>query len=135
MVSDVTRTARWSPDVVSCRWVGGVDGPAVGARFVGASRRGLHRWSTVCTVTGCEPSRRFAYHVRWMGRPIADWGWTIRPGEEGCDVEHAMVDRRGSGIRALSVLVTGVRDREAYNAQAMRSTLAALKKAAETWAR
>ena len=131
MVSDVTRTAQWSQDVVSCRWLGNAAGPAVGSRFVGASRRGVRRWSTVCTVTRCDPGRRFAYHVRWMGRPIADWEWTIHPDEEGCDVEHAMTDRRGRAVRALSVLLTGVRNREAYNTDAMRNTLVALKQAAE----
>ena len=131
LVSDVTRTADWSPDVVSCRWLGVASGPVVGAQFVGASRRGVHRWSTLCRVTVSEPGRRFAYHVRWLGRPIADWAWTITPDGEGCVVEQSMVDRRGRWVRTLSVLVTGVRDRSSYNARAMQHTVVALKAAAE----
>ena len=117
--------------MVSCHWIDGATGPAVGARFVGASRRGVHRWSTTCTVTVCEPGRRFGYHVRWLGRPIAEWIWSITPDGDGCTAAQSMVDRRGRWVRALSVLVTGVRDRSSYNTQAMQRTVIALKTAAE----
>ena len=33
LVADVTRMSEFSPEVVSCRWLDGATGPAVGARF------------------------------------------------------------------------------------------------------
>jgi hypothetical protein len=31
LVADVTRTPEFSPEVLRCKWIGGAEGPAVGA--------------------------------------------------------------------------------------------------------
>jgi hypothetical protein len=33
VISDVTRTPEYSPEVISCAWIDGAEGPRVGARF------------------------------------------------------------------------------------------------------
>ena len=33
LVSDIHQMARFSPELVSCRWLDGAQGPTVGARF------------------------------------------------------------------------------------------------------
>ena len=132
IVSDVTRTSSWSPDVVGCRWLDGASGPALGARFAGSSARGpLHRWSTTSTVTSCEPGRTFGYHVRYAGLSVAHWSWTTTPHDGGCLVTHAWADRRHLVVRQGSSVVTGVRDRRAYNEAAMRRAVEAVKALAE----
>jgi ligand-binding SRPBCC domain-containing protein len=62
LVSDVTRTAEFSPEVVSCRWLDGATGPAVGARFeaVNVSTAG-RTWTNRPVVTAAEPGREFAF--------------------------------------------------------------------------
>ncbi len=38
LVTDVTRTPEFSPDIVRCSWLDGARGPAVGARFEAVNR-------------------------------------------------------------------------------------------------
>ena len=56
LVADVTRMSEFSPEVVSCRWLDGATGPAVGARFeaVNVSPAGK-RWKNRPVVTVAEP--------------------------------------------------------------------------------
>lgn len=63
VVSDVTRTGEWSPECRRCRWLDGVEGPAVGARFRGWNRWRFNRWSRVCEVIEAEPGREFAFRT------------------------------------------------------------------------
>ncbi len=42
LVSDVTRTPEFSPEIVSCTWLDGATGPAVGARFLAVNKLGKH---------------------------------------------------------------------------------------------
>lgn len=51
LVSDIHQMARFSPELVSCRWLGGADQAAVGARF-----------EAVNHVPGTRPT--------WKNRPI-----------------------------------------------------------------
>lgn len=40
LVADVTRTPQYSTDIVSCTWLDGATGPAVGARFKAINKAG-----------------------------------------------------------------------------------------------
>jgi uncharacterized protein YndB with AHSA1/START domain len=131
LVSDVTRMGRWSPETSACRWVGGADGPAVGARFVGSNRRGPLLWSTSCRVTAAERGREFAFSVTFLGAPIADWAYVFTPDGDGCRVVERWADRRSAAMRLGSVPVMGIHDRAAHNRRGMERTLAALAVAAE----
>ena len=72
VVSDVTRMGEWSPETVKCAWLDGATRPAVGARFKGANKRGIARWSTKPTVVAADSGREFAFvvdtDVRWSYR-------------------------------------------------------------------
>jgi hypothetical protein len=84
LVSDITRTPEFSPNVVRSRWIGGATA-AVGARFKASSkpRRG---WapSNKPTVTAAEPGREFAFTrtvplagtIEWRYQFFADNGAT-----------------------------------------------------------
>ena len=65
-VTDIARMGEWSPECVACRWIDGVDGPAVGATFSGdnVAKAGpvtLKRWTTTSEVTGYEPEAVFEF--------------------------------------------------------------------------
>jgi uncharacterized protein YndB with AHSA1/START domain len=63
LISDVTRIGEWSPEARSARWLGGVTGPACGARFRGVNRWGLVRWARRCEVEEAEPGKRFVFRT------------------------------------------------------------------------
>lgn len=63
LISDVTRTGEWSVECCGADWLGGVTGPAVGARFRGRNRRNLARWSRTCELLATEPPRRLAWRT------------------------------------------------------------------------
>ena len=130
LVSDVTRMGEWSPETTSCRWLDG-SGPAAGSRFRGTNKRHLARWTTTCTVTSAEPGRRFAFDVGWGSWAISTWAYDIEPTKDGCTVTESWVDRRQAVLRVASPLAMGILDRAAHNRDSMRTTLAALKSAAE----
>lgn len=131
MVSDVTRMGEWSPENTSCRWVGGATGPAVGAQFRGANRRGWRRWSTTCTVVAADPGRTFSFEVDYGPMPVARWTYTFAADGDGSRVTEAWDDRRPWWMRRLAPVVMGVSDHAAHNRSTMRTTLARLRKAAE----
>jgi hypothetical protein len=131
MVSDVTRMGDWSPETSSCHWVGGVTGPAVGARFVGSNRRGPLVWRTSCRVTAADPGSSFGFTVTFAGMPIADWGYEIVPDASGCVVTETWTDRRSGALKLASVPLMGIADRAEHNRRGMAATLASLAGAAE----
>jgi len=131
LVSDITRMGEWSPENKSCRWVGGATGPAVGARFKGANRRGWRRWSTTCTVVTADPGRSFSFKVAFGPVPISLWTYTFVADGTGSRVTEAWEDRRPGWMKLGSPIVMGVRDQAGHNRGTMRTTLAELRRAAE----
>jgi hypothetical protein len=62
LVSDVTRTPQFSPEVVACVWLDGATGPRVGARFEATNAVGRgKRWKNRPVVTVADPGREFAF--------------------------------------------------------------------------
>jgi hypothetical protein len=131
IVSDLPGMGRLSLENTGGRWTGGATGPAVGARFRGANKRGARRWSTSVRVTDCEPGRRFAFDVSSGGLGVARWSYEITPHGAGCTVTETWEDRRGRPMALLGRLVSGVGDRAAFTAQSIEQTLAAVKRVAE----
>lgn len=130
LVSDLEGLAGVAEEYSGGRWLAPASGPAVGARFIGANRRGFRVWRTVSTVTDAGPTR-FAFEVRSLGLPVSRWQYDIEPTATGCRVTESTWDRRPAWFRPLTVLATGVRDRDTRNQFNIESTLARLKATAE----
>ncbi|TWP54238.1 SRPBCC family protein [Lentzea tibetensis] len=130
LVSDLSGMASLATEYTRGRWLGGADGPRVGARFRGSNRRGVLRWSTVSTVTDAWPDR-FGFEVSALGLRVSRWQYDIEPTGSGCRVTESTWDRRAAWLRPLTVLATGVRDRAHENQRNIESTLARLKEVAE----
>ena len=131
LVSDLPAMGAFSPENQGGQWVGDATGPAVGAVFVGRNGQGKRRWSTRSTVTRCEPGREFAFEVRSLGLPVAEWAYDVQPEDGGCRLTETWTDRRGRAITLLGRLATGVADRAAYTAESIELTLARVKVRAE----
>ena len=132
VVTDLPDLPRWAAETVACQWIGGATGPAVGARFRGANRRGPLRWSTTCTVTEAEPGRTFAFRVTtFAGLPVAEWRYDIESVGAGCRVTESTRDLRPLPMRLVGGVATGVLSRPAHNRANMRRTLARLRQYVE----
>ncbi len=132
MVSDVTRMGEWSPETVSCEWLDGATGPAVGARFQGRNKRGRGRWSRTCEVVACVRAKEFAF-VTKPESPETLWRYQFAPAAGGTEViETFELVKPISRFRRLqTILGFGVKDREADLVDGMRQTLARLRAVAE----
>jgi hypothetical protein len=100
--------------------------------FKGHNRNGLFRWSTKCTVTDAEPGQIFAFNVRYFGVPVARWRYDIAGADGGCRVTERTWDQRPGWFSKTAWIGTGVRDRDAANAEHIKLTLQRLKAKAET---
>ena len=134
LVADVTRMGQWSPENTGGRWLGAATGPETGVVFRGSNRKGLRRWSTICTVTAADRGERFAFDVKLGPLPIATWEYSFRPEGSATTVTEAWTDRRPAWLRLVAVPIMGVPSRPRYNRRGMEITLAALKAAAENTA-
>ncbi len=133
MVTDVTRMGDWSPENERGEWLDGATGPVVGARFKGYNRRGRSKWSTTCEVTEAEPGRSFVFVTGGTGKPGTWWRYRFEPVDGGTLVTESFEMRKalGAGARLLTRATTGVTDRRGDMEEGIRTTLAALKQAAE----
>ncbi len=130
LVADVTRMGEWSPETVGCEWIGGADGPAIGARFKGRNRKGKRQWSTSCTVVACDPGRHFAFEVTSGPFKVSRWDYRFEPGGTGCLASETWTDQRGWLVTVLGKPVSGVSDRAEHNRAGMVETLRRLAAAA-----
>lgn len=131
LVSDLPRMGEWSNENQGGKWLGGADGPVVGAKFRGANRSGFHRWKTGVTITQADPGERFGFDVDFLGIPVSAWSYAIEPTAGGCRVTETWTDRRPGFFKPLSHLATGVADRADHSRAEMAHTLELLAAEAE----
>jgi uncharacterized protein YndB with AHSA1/START domain len=134
MVSDLPRMGEWSPDNVGGSWKDGTSAAAPGAVFKGRNQHGKKKWSGVVRVIDATPPSRFAFTTVVGPMKIGTWSYEIESTASGCKVTESWVDQRNAifSIPALGKMITGVADRATHNHAAMETTLANLKKAAES---
>ena len=131
LITDLPRMGEWSPENRGGKWRGGATGPAVGAKFKGRNKNGWRSWSTDVVVTEAQAPETFAFRVSAIGMPASVWRYEIAPTATGCRVTESFEDVRNAFLTRAGGVVTGVKDRPTHNKQAMETTLANLKRAAE----
>lgn len=98
LVSDISTSPRFSPELQRTEWLEGADGPAVGASFAGHNARpDGRRWQTVCRITEFTAPHRFAWSVlpslgTAPGDAFAHWHFELvpEPGDAGTRLVHGM---------------------------------------------
>ncbi len=130
MITDLPTLAALAEEAQAMTWRKG-DGVRPGAVFKGHNRNGVFRWSTTCTITDADPGQLFAFDVRYFGVPVAPWRYDIATEESGCRVIERTWDRRPAWFSKTAWVGTGVKDRDAANAEHIKVTLARLKAKAE----
>lgn len=84
LVSDVTRTPEYSPEVVKCTWMHGASGPVVGARFKAVNHAGrVPDWPNKPVVTVADDGREFAFERTEVGGGTLEWRFSLRPQGSG----------------------------------------------------
>jgi ribosome-associated toxin RatA of RatAB toxin-antitoxin module len=131
LVADITRMCEFSPENTRCEWIGGAEGPVVGAKFRGTNENGNKKWKTVATVVDAQPGRSFAFVVKAGPFGVARWEYQFDSTGNGCRVTETWIDQRGFVGRTLGGPVSGVADRAAHNRSGMETTLERLAAAAE----
>lgn len=130
LVSNLPDMGAYSPENNGGRWQDG-SGAQVGAVFRGRNSTGRRRWSTRSVVTRWDPEVALAFDVSAGGLPVAAWSYELAPTAGGCAVTETWQDRRGTAMRILGRLTTGVSDRESFTASSIEQTLQRLKARAE----
>ena len=131
LVSDITRIGEFSPETFEAEWLGGANGPAVGARFRGHVRRnemGPTYWTT-CRVRYCEPERDFGFDVLIQDRPTNTWRYRLAPSGNGTDVTESFQLAHNPLLRLYWTLLGPLRGKR--NVNDMRRTLERMKAVAE----
>jgi ligand-binding SRPBCC domain-containing protein len=129
LVSNVAGMGRFSPECTGARLRDPRRPLTVGDRFTGHNRKNaLRRWSTYCTVTAAEPGSEFSFTSGAIGLPIATWRYRLEPlVNGGTRVIETWDDNRGRLMRAIAVVVSGIRDRATHNHKGMQTTLRRMK--------
>ncbi len=81
LISDVTRTPEFSPEIISCSWLDGATGPTVGARFKATNKTNRNRpsWNNTPVVTVADPGREFAFSRSEKFAGTIVWRYLLEP--------------------------------------------------------
>ena len=134
LVADVTRTPDFSPDVVSCRWLDGATGPAVGARFEAVNTTAAGKtWKNRPVVTAADPGREFAFARTEPFAGTIAWRYRFEPADGGTRVvESYEVERPVTRLGWFVIeRVFRAGDRRSALQAGMQTTLERLRAAAE----
>ncbi|WP_159668994.1 SRPBCC family protein [Streptomyces mexicanus] len=88
LVSDITTSARYSPELQEVEWLDGAPAPAAGARFAGRNHNETPgEWRTVSRIVEMDEPRLFEWAVvypdRRDGEPLALWTYRLEPIGDG----------------------------------------------------
>ena len=112
VVTDITMSARFSPEVRAVEWLDGADGVAVGRRFRGVNQNSyLGEWATESVVSEVDPGRRWVWQVlNADGEVSASWGFEVEPGRDATTVRHW--GRMGPALSGLKDPIEQMPDKE-----------------------
>jgi hypothetical protein len=134
LVADVTRTPEFSPEVLSCTWLDGATGPAVGARFEAVNKvsRGP-AWKNHPVVTVARPGREFAFSRTEKLAGTLVWRYQLEPDGDGTRLtESYQVTRPVSRLGWLIIgHLYGSRDRRSELRAGMDQTVRRIRETAE----
>lgn len=89
LVSDVTRTPEYSPEVSEAKWVMGAQGPVAGARFRATNTSGKFSWHNTPIVTAAERGREFTFARTEPFCGTVQWRYRFEPEAGGTRVTES----------------------------------------------
>jgi uncharacterized protein YndB with AHSA1/START domain len=134
LVSDVTRTPEFSPEILECTWLDGATGPAVGARFKARNKvANRPAWFNKPVVSVVEPGRQFSFARTEPFGGTVEWTYTFEPDGDGTLVTESYAVTKQ--LHPIGWFIIGVlfarKDRRTDLRTGMEQTLERLRAAAE----
>ncbi|MDJ0465712.1 SRPBCC family protein [Streptomyces sp. H27-C3] len=139
LVSDIGLMPELSTELQSVRWLDGVTGPSLDARFAGHNKHeSLGEWTTTSHLVEYEPRRLLAWAVEDPEHPTATWRFSLESHEGGTELRQWM--RMGPARSGISFAIDRMPDKEQKIVfvrlreieHSITATLDAIKKLAET---
>jgi nitroreductase len=110
-VSDIGFGARFSDEFVGADWAEGVEGPAVGAEFVGRNTHpAIGEWEVSCFVDAHEIDREFGWVSADRDNPGARWRFELSSIAGATRVRFSMM--MGPGPSGISAAIAAMPDKE-----------------------
>lgn len=134
LVSDVTRTPEFSPEILKCTWLDGATGPAVGARFKARNKvSNGPAWNNKPVITVVDPGREFAFARTEPFAGTIEWKYVFEPDGTGTLVtESYTVTKKLSPVGWFIIgVLFGQKNRRADLHSGMEETLQRLRHAVE----
>ncbi len=111
LVSDIKLMPTLSSELQEVAWAEGVDGPRVGARFVGHNEhQAFGRWTSTSVIVACDEPHEFAWAVGEPDNPAATWRFRLTPRDGGTSLHYWA--QMGPGRSGLSVAIESMPDQE-----------------------
>lgn len=134
VIADVTRMPELSPEIVSCEWIDGATGPAVGARFRALNSAGRGpKWHNVPVVTVAERGRELAFSRTEKGAGTIVWRYVFTPEGTGTTVTESYEVTRPVTMFGWFIIgvIYGNKDRRGDLRRGMTETLERLAAVSE----
>ena len=134
LVADVTRMPEFSPEILSCVWLDGATGPAVGARFAARNKvPNRPPWTNKPVITVVEPGRAFAFARTEKFAGTVEWTYRFAPEGAGTRVTESY--EMTEPMTRIGWFIIGVlfarKDRRADLHAGMQQTLERMRAVAE----
>jgi uncharacterized protein YndB with AHSA1/START domain len=134
LVSDVTRTPEFSPEIVEVRWLDGATGPTVGARFKARNKMpNRPTFSNKPVVTVVEPPTTFAFSRTEPFGGTVEWRYDFTADGDGTFVTESYTVTKPVSRIGWFIIGTlfGRKDRQTDLRAGMTTTLERLRVVAE----
>lgn len=110
-VSDINLGAGHSEEFLGARWADGVDGPALGAQFIGSNRHeAIGEWDVPCFVNRYEEGKEFGWVTSDPDNPGAQWCFELASIAGATRVRYSVV--LGPGPSGISAAIEAMPDKE-----------------------
>lgn len=135
LVTDIHQMARFSPELVSCRWLNGADRAAVGARFEAVNQvNGSRPWKNRPVVTQYDRPYAFATSRTEPFAGTLVWSYQLTSDGHTTQLTESYEVTKPIGRIGWLIIekMSGTRDRRSDLRRGMLDTLAAIKTTAES---
>ncbi len=111
LVTDVAFGAQFSSEFVGARWVDGVEGPALGAEFIGTNQHeAIGQWDVPCFVHRYVEHREFGWVTSDPENPGAQWCFELERIAGATRLRYSVI--LGPGPSGISMAIASMPEKE-----------------------